>query len=87
MPVCVCVCVVRMYVCIYVRVCTLSHVSIVDRHVSSNLIETYEETRTKFKQDKTNKYKNNMTMVIKDIMATRGWTGETYRLVTTIDTS
>ena len=28
-----------------------------------------------------------MTMVIKDIMATRGWTGETYRLVTTIDTS
>ena len=87
MPVCVCVCLVCMHVCIYVRVYTLSLVSIVERHASSNHIETYEETRTKFKQDKTNKYKNNMTMVIKDIMATRGWTGETYRLVTTIDTS
>ena len=27
-------------------------------------------------QDKTNKYQNNMTNVIKDILATRGWTGE-----------
>ena len=38
-------------------------------------IQPLEVAKISLQLDKANKFQNNMTLVMKDIMATRGWTG------------